>query len=77
MEGDVISSYVSTLWLSEPNDIYAIEKFLEYECKLIKNTTASYERTLNKSAKLVAYLHSQIANPKITISSVLEQDRVS
>lgn len=77
VEGDVISSNVSVLWLSEPNDIYAIEKFLEYECKLIKNAAALYERTLNKSAKLVSYLHSQITNPKITISSVLEKDRVS
>lgn len=69
-EGEVIAYNRSTLWLSIPNDILAIQKFIEYEAGFVKQIAESYETNLKNSSKRIMYLHSKIENPDPKIYKV-------
>ena len=59
-EGDVISSNRSILWLTKPDDMLAIQKFLEYEVSCLKDFLNAYEKTLHNFSKQMKYLKSKI-----------------
>ena len=76
-EGEVISSNRSILWLTNPDDLLAIQKFMEYEVSCLKDFLNAYEKTLHNFSKQIKYLQSKIDNPHPECYSLETSDSIS